>query len=151
MNSQNRIWPGAATLCIAAVIWSTGMGVAAEAPKADPTGTWKLVTINPESKVKSPERTLKLKLEGEKLTGTLDGKSQANGKTKAFEWPIKDAKIKGNEISFTLSHAPVAGNGPESTTFYQARLTNDTMKGTAETEWNGNKHKRPIEARRVKQ
>lgn len=124
--------------------------MAAEKSPVDPTGTWKLATINAETKAKSPERTLKLKLEGGKLTGTIDGRSSINGKVKLFEWPIKDTKLQGNDIAFTVTHAPVAGNGPDSTTTYEGRITGDAMKGTAETEWSGNTFKRDFEARRIK-
>ena len=124
--------------------------MAAEKSAVDPTGTWKLATINAETKAKSPERTLKLKLEGGKLTGTIDGRSSINGKVKLFEWPIKDTKLQGNDIAFTVTHAPVAGTGPDSTTTYEGRITGDAMKGTAETEWSGNTIKRDFEARRIK-
>ena len=151
MKSQNRIWLGTAALTIAAFIWSSGLSAAADKGAINPTGTWKLATINSETKAKSPERTLKLKLEGGKLMGTIDGRSEINGKVKIFEWPIKDTKLKGNDISFTLTHAPTVGNGPDSTTVYAGKITGETMKGTAETEWMGNTHKRDFEARRVKQ
>jgi hypothetical protein len=127
------------------------MITAADNGAIDPTGTWKLTSIKAETKAKGPERTLKLKLEAGKLTGTIDGRSEVNGKVKIHEWPIKDAKLKGNDISFTVSHAPIAGSGPDSTTVYEGKLTGDTMKGTSQAEWNGNTHKRDFEARRVKE
>jgi hypothetical protein len=151
MKAQNRIGFGAAALTIAALVWSSGLGMAADKGIMDPTGTWKLATINSETKAKSPERTLKLKLEGGRLTGTIDGRSEVNGKVKMFEWAIKDTKLKGNDISFTVTHAPTFGNGPDSTTTYEGKITGDAMKGTAETEWSGNTHKRDFEARRVKE
>ena len=151
MRTQNGIWLQTAALTIAAFIWSSGLGMAADKGIMDPTGTWKLATINPETKAKSPERTLKLKLEGGKLAGTIDGFSDINGKKKVFEWPIKDTKLKGNDISFTVTHAPVAGNGPDSTTTYEGKITGDAMKGTAETEWSGNTFKRDFEAKRAKE
>ncbi len=142
---------GAAALTIAALVCSSAVSMGADKGVVDPTGTWKLATINAETKAKSPERTLKLKLENGKLAGTIDGRSEINGKVKMFEWPIKDAKLQGNDISFTVTHAPVAGNGPDSTTVYAGKITGDIMKGTAETEWSGITHKRPFEARRVKE
>jgi hypothetical protein len=33
----------------------------------------------------------------------------------------------------------------------EGKITGDTMKGTAETEWNGNTNKRTFEARRAKE
>ncbi len=151
MKTQNRIWLGIAALTLAGFVWSSGLSLAADKGVINPTGTWKLATINSETKAKSRERTLKLKLEGGKLTGTIDGRSEINGKVKMFEWQIKDTKLKRNDISFTETHAPTVGNGPDSTTIYEAKMTGDTMKGTAETEWNGHTHKRDFEARRVKE
>ncbi len=151
MKSQNRIWLGTAAVTIAAFVWSSDLSMAADKGAINPTGTWKLATINPETKAKNRERTLKLKLEGGKLTGTIDGRSEINGKVKLFEWPIKGTKLKGNDISFTESHAPTVGNGPDSTTIYEGKISGDIIKGTAETEWNGHTHKRDFEARRVKE
>ena len=151
MKPQNSIWLGTAAFTIAAFVWPLGLSMAAEKASMDPTGTWKLATISAETKAKSPERTLKLKLEGGKLTGTIDGRSDINGKVKIFEWPIKDTKLKGNDISFTVTHAPTFGNGPDSTTTYEGKISGDIMKGSAETEWSGNTHKRDFEARRVKE
>ena len=150
MKPQNRIWLIISALTIAALVWSSE-AIAADKAAVDPTGTWKLATINAETKAKSPERTLKLKLEGGKLTGTIDGRSEINGKVKIYEWPIKDTKLKGGDISFTVSHPPTAGTGPDSTTVYEGKITGDTMKGTAETEWVGNTHKRDFEARHTKE
>jgi hypothetical protein len=149
MKTRNHIRSGAAALAIAACVWASTLGMAAEKPATDPTGTWKLTIINPKTKARTPERALKLKLEDGKLTGTIDGYSSVNGKVKIYEWPIKDSKVHGNDISFTVTHAPVVGNGPDSTTIYQARITGDTIKGTAETEFNGSTFKRDFEARRV--
>jgi hypothetical protein len=149
MKTRNNIRSGAAALTIAACVWASTLAMAAEKPANDPTGTWKLSIINPKTKDRTPERTLKLTLEDGKLIGTIDGQSSVNGKVKIYEWPIKDAKVQGNQISFSVTHPPVVGNGPESTTSYQAQITGDTIKGTAETEWNGNTFKRTFEAKRV--
>jgi hypothetical protein len=151
MKTQNGRLVQTAALAIAALLWSSGASLAADKSAVDPTGTWKIAMINPETKAKSPERTLKLKLEGGKLTGNIDGRSEINGKVKIFEWAIKDTKLKGNDIAFTVTHAPTYGNGPDSTTVYEGKITGDIMKGTAETEWSGNTHKRDFEARRVKE
>lgn len=151
MKTQNSISLRTATLIIATLVWSSAMLMAAEKPVVDPTGTWKLVTLSSQTKAKSTERTLKLKLEGRKLTGTIDGRSNVNGKVKTFEWAIKDTKLQANTISFTVTHPPTVGNGPDSTTIYEGKITGDTLKGTAETEWMGHTNKRDFEARRVKE
>jgi len=151
MKPQNSSSLASAALIIVALVWPSAVSLAADKGAVDPTGTWKLATINAQTKAKSPERTLKLKLEGGKLTGTIDGRSEINGKVKMFEWAIKDTKLEGNAISFTVTHAPTYGKGPDSTTIYEGKITGDTMKGTAETEWSGNTNKREFEATRVKQ
>lgn len=151
MKPQNRISLSAVTMTLAALVWSSTLVMAAEKAMIDPTGTWKLVTISSQTKAKSLERTLKLKLDGGKLTGTIDGRSEINGKVKIFEWALKDTKLQGNAISFTVTHPPTLGKGPDSTTVYEGKITSDTMKGTAETEWSGNTNKRDFEARRVKE
>ncbi len=151
MKAQQHIRLAAAALTISALVWPSLLSMAADKAAVNPTGTWKLVTISSQTKAKSQERTLKLKFEGGKLTGTIDGRSEVNGKVKMFEWPIKDTKLQGNDISFTVTHAPTVGNGPDSTTVYEGKITGDTMKGTAETEWMGHTNKRGFEARRVMQ
>jgi hypothetical protein len=151
MKTRNGMLVPTAALTIAAFVWSSGLGMAADKGIMDPTGTWKIAMINPETKAKSPERTLKLKLEGGKLTGTIDGRSEINGKVKMFEWAIKDTKLEGNAISFTVTHPPTYGKGPDSTTSYEGKITGDAIKGTAETEWSGNTMKRDFEARRLKE
>ncbi len=151
MKPQNRSSLLTAALAAATLAWCSTVLPAADSSVGDPTGTWKLATINSQTKAKNAERTLKLKLEGGKLSGTIDGRSDINGKVKIFEWPLKDAKLQGNDISFTVTHAPTLGNGPDSTTVYEGKISGDTMKGTAETEWYGHTNKRAFEARRVRE
>jgi hypothetical protein len=115
MKSQNSIGLVTAVLTLAAFTWTSSLSTAADKSTVNPTGTWKLATISSQTKTKSPERTLKLKWEGGKLTGTIDGRSEINGKVMMFEWPIKNTKLEGNAISFTVTHAPTVGKGPDST------------------------------------
>ncbi len=151
MKTPNRIPLTTTTLMIATLVWSSAMLMAADKPVVDPTGTWKLATISSQTKAKNAERTLKLKLEGGKLTGTIDGRSNVNSKVKTFEWALKDTKLQGNTICFTETHPPTVGNGPDATTVYEGTITGGTMKGTAATEWRGHQNKRDFEARRVKE
>jgi hypothetical protein len=151
MKQQNHIWLEAAAFMFAALVWASSSSMAADKDSTDPSGTWKLVTINPQTKAKSPEHTLKLKLDSGKLTGTLEGRSEINGKVKLFEWAIKDTKVQGNDISFTVTHPPTYGNGPDSTTTYEGKFTGATMNGKCETEWSGNVMKRDFEAHRVRE
>ncbi len=150
MKTQNRISLVTTALTCAALLCSTPIARAADKAAIDPTGTWKLATINSQTKAKGTESTLKLKLERGKLTGTIDSRSQVNGKVKLFEWALKDTRLQGNTISFTVTHPPTVGTGPDSTTVYEGKLTGDSIKGTAVTEWSGNTFKREFEAQRVK-
>ncbi len=150
MKTQNSISVQTAALTIAALVWSSGLSLAADKSTVDPTGTWKLATINSQTKAKGREATLKLKFQGGKLTGTIDGRSEINGRVKMFEWAIKDTRLEGSDIAFTVTHPPTLGKGPDSTTTYAGKITGDTIKGTAETEWSGNIMKRDFEARRLK-
>ena len=65
----------------------------AEDKKADPNGTWKWSFTGQNGQAR--ETTMKLKLEGEKLTGTVSGR---NGDT-----AIENANLKGEEISFSVT------------------------------------------------
>src|SRR5579872_2019155 len=151
MKPQNHVWLETAAFTFAALLWASSLSMAAEKGSTDPSGTWKLVTINPQTKARSAEHTLKLKLDGGKLTGTMEGRSEINGKVKLFQWAITDTKLQGNDISFTVTHPPTYGNGPDSTTTYEGKFTGATMTGKAETEWSGNVKKRDFEAHRVKE
>jgi hypothetical protein len=102
-------------------------GEAAES--IDPTETWKIATINSGTKKRNTEQTLKLKLENGKLTGTMTGRSEVNGNVRHFEWSIAGAQLKETNISFSLSHPPVVGNGSDVLSRYEGGVSRDAMKG----------------------
>src|SRR5688500_18678436 len=83
------------TLTIAALVLGmaglAGFATAADT-KGDPTGTWKYTT---ERGGKTRETVLKLKAEGDKLTGTVSG-----GKD---ETKIEDGTVKDGEVAFTVT------------------------------------------------
>jgi hypothetical protein len=113
------------------------VGAARADDKADPTGTWKWkVTINGQER----ERTLKLKLDGDKLTGTMLGRNNQ-------ETPIEDATCKGGDISFKVTRER---NGQKFTTKYTGKLSGDTIKGKAESERDGQTNSVDWEAMRSK-
>ncbi|MBC8001807.1 MAG: hypothetical protein H7X97_04385 [Opitutaceae bacterium] len=87
-----------------------------------------------------PDRksTLKLKVEGEKVTGTMSAPAggrrggnadAADGKAPAApaDLEIKDAKIKGDELTFSIVREGRQG-GPATTTKYTGKITGDTIK-----------------------
>lgn len=109
----------------------------AEDKKIDPTGTWKWSFAGQNGQTR--ETTLKLKLDGEKLTGSVSGR---NGDT-----AIDDAKITGEEITFAVTRE---FNGNKMTSKYNGKLSGDTIKGKVETERDGEKRSRDWEAKREK-
>jgi hypothetical protein len=106
----------------------------------DATGTWKW-TIPAQGN--RPERnvSLKLKQDGEKLTGTYNG-----GGNNAQDVEIADGKVKDGDVSFKVTMK--RGNN-EITQTYTAKVDGDTMKGKVETGGN-NSRSRDFEAKREK-
>jgi len=103
----------------------------------DPTGTW---TWKMERNGQSREVTLKLKLDGGKLTGSMPGRNN-------METQISDGTFKDGELSFSVTRE---FNNNKFTTKYTGKLSGDTIKGSTETERNGEKQKRDWEATRSK-
>ena len=83
--------------------------------------------------------TLKLKLEGDKLTGATvrDGQETAIG----------DATFKDNVVSFTTTREV---NGVKRMTKYKGTLAGDSIKGKSERERDGQKTETDWEAKRQK-
>jgi hypothetical protein len=120
------------TVCISTL----RVGAGENQPTNNPTGTWKVTQI-PKSTY-SP--TLKLKFEGDKLTGTLT----RNTGTKIEELAIQDGKLKGSEITFTVHFFAqvLSKNGvpqPPDTNYishwkFQGTISGDIIKGKVEKE-----------------
>jgi hypothetical protein len=112
-------------LAAAAVVLAF-VGLVSPVKAADnPTGTWKWTS---EFGGKTRESTLKLKLDGDKLTGTYVGGQSGT------ESPIEDATIKGDEISFKVTRER---DGQKSTTKYHGKLSGDTITGKSERDRDG--------------
>lgn len=124
--------------CVAFVLVITGTaGLVRAEEKADPTGTWKWsVTFNNQTF----EPVLKLKLDGDKLSGTMSGRDNT-------ETAIDDGKFKDGEVSFSVTRER---NGQKRTTTYKGKLDGDTIKGKSERERNGQKVETDWEAKREK-
>ena len=102
---------------VAAALVLAFVGLATVAQAAEnPTGTWKWTQTMGERKV---ERTLELKLEGDKLTGAVLGRQ---GQKTA----ITEAKFKGGELSFTVVREY---QGQKRTQKYTGKVSGDTIKG----------------------
>ena len=112
-------------------------GLAQAADKPDPTGTWKWsVTFNDQTR----DVTLKLKLDGDKLTGAMLGRD--NQETK-----IDDATFKDGEVAFSVTRER---NGQKNTSKYKGKLDGDAIKGTFEMTRDGNTTTRDWNAKREK-
>jgi hypothetical protein len=101
-------------LGVALVVACTALGGSARAADNDPTGTWKW-------KTPKGEATVKLKLEGNKVTGVMPRK---NGEKLKAEGTFKDG-----EISFRIPGKTPGGK--PMVHVYRGKLAGDTIKGTA--------------------
>jgi hypothetical protein len=106
--------------------------------KADPTGTWKWTVTAQNGQAR--ETTLKLKLDGDKLTGAVVGRN--NQETK-----IDDGKFKDGQVSFSITRER---NGQKFTTKYTGKVSKDSIKGKTEIERDGKTQARDWEAKRAK-
>jgi hypothetical protein len=106
--------------------------------KPNPTGTWKWTV--PGQGGQTREMALKLKLDGDKLTGAMVGR---NGQ----ETAIEDGQFKEGEVSFKVTRER---QGNKITTKYSGKVSGDTIKGKIESERNGQPQSRDWEAKRAK-
>jgi hypothetical protein len=119
-------------MCVLAVA-----GVAWADDKPNPTGTWKYTAdVNGQS----IDVTIKLKLDGDKLTGSVT--------VLDMETKIEDAKYKDGEASFKVNREM---NGNKFTIKYQGKIKGDTFKGKRELERDGQTNTREFEAKRSKE
>ncbi len=86
--------------------------------------------------------TLTLKLDGDKLTGKVSSPSREG---QARETEIADAKLKGEEISFTVTRE---FNGNKMVFKYNGKVAASTIKGKIESERDGQPQSRDWEAKR---
>lgn len=117
----------------------------AQEKKADPAGTWSW-TMQGRNGGADRKMTLKLKTEGDKVTGKMISPGRQGGDP--VETEIKDGKIKDGEVSFTVTRE---FNGNKMTSKYTGKVTAETIKGKIETERDGEKRSRDWEAKREKE
>lgn len=108
--------------------------------KASPAGTWKFSVKGRNDTTR--ELTLKLKVDGEKLTGTITA-----GQNNDMEVEISDGTFKDGEVTFNVVRER---NGNKRTTKYNGKLDKDVIKGKVETERQGKTTSREWEAKREK-
>ena len=101
-------------LLVALVTACTVLAGSARAGDDDPTGTWHWTTPKGRG-------TLKLKLEGDKVTGVKV--------RKAGDLKVEDGIFKGGAISFRVPGGTPGGQ--PMVHMYQGKLVGDTIKGSA--------------------
>jgi len=133
------------TALVVALVGMAGMAQSAEKEKAkkkareraNPTGTWTwAVKIGEQTR----EMTLKLKLDGDKLTGAMVGRD-------GQETKIEDAKYQKGTLSFTVVRER---GGVKMTSKYTGRVSADAIKGKISVEREGKTESRDWDAKRVK-
>ena len=110
---------------MAAAVALVFVGLVGPVMAADnPTGTWKwTASLGGQDR----EQTLTLKLEGDKLTGSMPGRDNAVTQ-------ISDASFKDHKVSFSVTRE---FNGQKRTTKYNGTLSGDTITGKSERERDG--------------
>ena len=106
------------------LLLTLGFAVRAEEKKIDLTGTWKSSYTNQDGQVR--ESTIKLKAEGDKLTGTVSGRNN--------DATIEQGTIKGDEVSFQVTRE---FNGNKVVIKYSGKVSGDTIKGKSESQRDG--------------
>ena len=168
MRTQRTI---TSLLVTAALALGAVTTVRAADKKADPNGTWSWTMQGGRGgqgggagggaggNANAPARkvTLKLKAEGEKLTGSVTtpafarrGGQGGGGAAPAGEpvvTQISDGKVSGDEVSFSVKR-DVGGNTMVQK--YSGKIDGDTLKGKIESERNGQNQSRDWEAKREK-
>jgi hypothetical protein len=143
---------------LALMLCAAAQSKAADDKAANVTGTW--IISQQGRNGNTMETTLKLKQDGEKLTGTVTppargnrgGGNGGNGGGASGSTPraleIEDGKITSSgEITFKTTRENTQGN--KMVTTYHAKLEGDTLKGTIESEGrNGQSRSRDFEAKR---
>jgi len=110
-----------------------GVAIAAE----NPAGTWKWTERRGDQ---DRERTATFKLDGDKLTGTISGRDNAQN-------PISDASYKDGKISFSYTQE---FNGQKVTRKYAGTVAGDAITGKIEGERDGQKTSADWNAKREK-
>ncbi len=136
MKTPKSLWLLCAALPFAALALTDGVRAADSKDAPNPTGTWKWKFETQSGQ--TIESSLKLKLEGDKLSGTFVGRG-------GTETAIQDAKLKQDEISFTVVRER---NGQTMTAKYSGKIAGDAIKGKIETERDGQTRSRDWEAKR---
>jgi hypothetical protein len=128
-----------AILSMALVLGVCGLVCAADDKVADPVGTWKC-----EYEIGGQQRTstLKLKKDGDNLTGTMKWPDQDDTK-------LKDLKLKDGTLTFSAERK-LPGMDDAITVEYKLTIEGDKLKGKGAAEFGGEKREWDIEGKREK-
>lgn len=108
----------------ACVLLTLACTASAQDKKIDLTGTWKSSFTNQNGEVR--ETVIKLKQEGEKVTGTVSGRNA--------DTAIEEGTIKGEEVSFKVTRE---FQGNKVVTKYSGKISGDTITGKSESDRDG--------------
>ena len=126
------------TILSAALVLVLGLcGLAGAQEKADPVGTWKCEYQIGEQKRTS---TLTIKMDGDKLAGTMSWPDQK-------ETNLKDVKLKDADLTFSAERE--LGDNKFNVE-YKFTITGDKLKGKGAVETGGEKREFDIEGKREK-
>ncbi|MBM3840826.1 MAG: hypothetical protein FJ398_23285 [Verrucomicrobia bacterium] len=114
------------SLLTAAIISVATFALTSTAKAADVNGTWKWSQQGRQGS-DPVQITLKLKAEGEKVTGSLSRPGRDGGAARETE--IKDGKLKGDELTFVVTQER---GGNTFTTKYNGKISGDSIKGKIE-------------------
>lgn len=120
------------TACLALTL---ALNASADDKKVDLNGTWKSSSTNQNGQVR--ESVFKLKVEGEKVTGTVSGRNN--------DTAIEEGKLKGDEVSFQVTRE---FNGNKMVVKYTGKVSGDTITGKAESQRDGQPQTRDWVAKR---
>ena len=114
MKTISTAWLKGAALLLALVCLTPSLQAA---DKPNVAGNWTWTTKNRNGD--EVKNTLKLKVDGDKITGTISGANNS-------EIEIKDAKLKDDELTFNVVRER---NGNEFKTSYTGKVEGDTITG----------------------
>jgi len=129
MNRRNAI----CTLLVCFAVSCVAFVARAADEKANVNGTWKWTLTTPNGD--EINLSAKLKQEGDKVTGTYYGRNNS-------ESPIKDGKLTGNELKFTVVRDI---NGTQITISYSGKVEGDKITGKSEFKTADNEEPRKMD------
>jgi hypothetical protein len=128
-----------AIISMALVLGVCGLAATADDKVVDPAGTWKC-----EYEIGGQQRTstLKIKKDGDNLTGTMSWPDQDETK-------LKDLKLKDGRLTFSAVRK-LGGMDEGITVEYELKIEGDQLKGKGAAEFGGEKREFDIEGKREK-